>query len=350
MAVKTPSGIPRRSKKTGTAKLAKSPSGASAKTAPLKKKRPNLHSDEVRRTREEMARIIKATSQAPKAKEVASAPPGTPEDSSTAVLPFSYPYRTRMRRAEYERLKAELQIELLKVQNWVKGEGQRLALLFEGRDAAGKGGTIKRFMEHLNPRGARVVALDKPSSLEQQQWYFQRYIAHLPAAGEIVFFDRSWYNRAGVERVMGFCTPNQYLEFMRQAPELERMWVNSGIRLFKYWFSVSREEQLRRFISRRDDPLKHWKLSPIDIQSLDKWDEYTTAKNAMFFHTDTGDAPWIVIKSDDKKRARINCLRHFLYSLPYPEKNTDVVVPPDPLLVGSAADVKEAAENGAIQI
>ena len=348
MAVKTKTESSRKSKKAGAVSVSKP--DASPKPETPKKKRGSQHIDEVRRTREEMVRIIKATSQAPKAREVASAPPGTSEDSSSAALPLSYPYRTRMRRNEYERLKAELQIELLKVQNWVKSEGQRLALLFEGRDAAGKGGTIKRFMEHLNPRGARVVALDKPSSLEQMQWYFQRYIGHLPAAGEIVLFDRSWYNRAGVERVMGFCTSQQYLEFMRQAPEIERMWVNSGIRLFKYWFSVSREEQLRRFISRRDDPLKHWKLSPIDIQSLDKWEEYTAAKNAMFFHTDTGDAPWVVIKSDDKKRARINCLRHFLYNLPYPEKNTEVVVPPDPLLVGSATDVKEAAESGAIQI
>ncbi len=336
-------------KKTAGKSLASSVA-SSLKTTPPKKGKPISRSEAVRRTHDEMVRIIEAASQAPKAKEVALAPPGTPEDSTSAGLPLSYPYRTRMRRAEYEKLKAELQIELLKVQSWVKSEKHRIALLFEGRDAAGKGGTIKRFTEHLNPRGARVVALDKPTSLEQQQWYFQRYVAHLPAAGEIVFFDRSWYNRAGVERVMGFCTPNQYLEFMRQTPELERMWVNSGIRLFKYWFSVSREEQLRRFISRRDDPLKHWKLSPIDIQSLDKWDEYTVAKNAMFFHTDTGDAPWIVVKSDDKKRARINCLRHFLYHLPYPDKNPNVVVPPDPMLVGSAANVKEAAENGAIQI
>jgi polyphosphate kinase 2 len=352
MAAKTRSGDPHKNKEkvTETGRLPKSPSVDSPKAALSKRKRGGSQSEEVRRTRAEMVRIIEATSQAPKAKEMASAPPGTSEDSSTAVLPLSYPYRARVRRWEYEKLKVELQIELLKVQSWVKGEKQRIALLFEGRDAAGKGGTIKRFMEHLNPRGARVVALDKPSSLEQQQWYFQRYITHLPAAGEIVFFDRSWYNRAGVERVMGFCTPNQYLEFMRQTPELERMWVNSGIRLFKYWFSVSREEQLRRFISRRDDPLKHWKLSPIDIQSLDKWDEYTVAKNAMFFHTDTGDAPWVVIKSDDKKRARINCLRHFLYNLPYPDKNLDVVVPPDPLLVGNAAEIKEAAENGVIQI
>ncbi|VFT37777.1 polyphosphate kinase [Pseudomonas aeruginosa] len=205
---------------------------------------------------------IQAISQKPVALQVASAPHGSSEDSTSASLPANYPYHTRMRRNEYEKAKHDLQIELLKVQSWVKETGQRVVVLFEGRDAAGKGGTIKRFMEHLNPRGARIVALEKPSSQEQGQWYFQRYIQHLPTAGEMVFFDRSWYNRAGVERVMGFCSPLQYLEFMRQAPELERMLTNSGILLFKYWFSVSREEQLRRFISRRDDPLKHWKLSP----------------------------------------------------------------------------------------
>jgi polyphosphate kinase 2 len=238
------------------------------------------------------------------------------------------------------------QIELLKVQNWVKETGQRLVILFEGRDAAGKGGTIKRFMEHLNPRGARVVALEKPTEAERGQWYFQRYVQHLPTAGEIVFFDRSWYNRAGVERVMGFCTPNEYLEFLRQAPEFERMLTNSGIHLLKYWFSVSREEQLRRFISRRDDPLKHWKLSPIDIESLDKWDDYTMAKKTMFFHTDTADAPWTVIKSDDKKRARLNCIRHFLWRLPYPDKNLQVVYEPDSLLTGPASHVLgEQAEH-----
>ncbi len=219
----------------------------------------------------------------------------------------------------------------------MKETGQRVVILFEGRDAAGKGGTIKRFMEHLNPRGARIVALEKPSEQEQGQWYFQRYIQHLPTAGEMVFFDRSWYNRAGVEKVMGFCTPLQYLEFMRQAPDLERMLCNSGILLFKYWFSVNREEQLRRFISRRDDPLKHWKLSPIDIKSLDKWEDYTAAKEAMFFHTDTADAPWTVIKSDDKKRARINCIRHFLHSLDYPGKDHSVAHAPDALLVGRAS-------------
>ncbi|WP_230090908.1 polyphosphate kinase 2 [Pseudomonas sp. BIGb0427] len=288
---------------------------------------------------------ISAISQQPAALKVASAPRGSNEDSASAKLPASYPYRNRMRRAEYEKAKHELQIELLKVQSWVKETGQRIVVLFEGRDAAGKGGTIKRFMEHLNPRGARIVALEKPSEQEKGQWYFQRYVQHLPTAGEMVFFDRSWYNRAGVERVMDFCSPLQYLEFMRQAPELERMLCNSGILLFKYWFSVNREEQLRRFISRRDDPLKHWKLSPIDIKSLDKWDEYTAAKEAMFFHTDTADAPWTVIKSDDKKRARINCIRHFLHSLDYPGKDLSVAHQPDPLLVDRAARVLEEEDR-----
>jgi len=283
-------------------------------------------------------------SHAPMATQVAEAPHGTWEDSGRAPLPKGYPYAERMRRTEYEASKAELQIELLKVQSWVKQTGQRIVLLFEGRDAAGKGGTIKRYMEHLNPRGARVVALEKPSDVERGQWHFQRYISQFPTSGEIVFFDRSWYNRAGVERVMGFCTPNEYLEFMRQTPQLERMLVNSGILFYKYWFSVSREEQLRRFISRRDDPLKHWKLSPIDIQSLDRWDDYTEAKKAMFFHTDTADAPWTVIKSDDKKRARLNCMRHFLSKLSYPDKDPLVACPPDPLLVGNASQVLERDE------
>ena len=250
---------------------------------------------------------------------------GTDEDSGSAPLPANYPYKQRMRRAAYEKEKQKLQIELLKVQSWVKDSGQRIVSLFEGRDAAGKGGTIKRFMEHLNPRGARVVALEKPTTTERGQWYFQRYIQNLPTAGEMVFFDRSWYNRAGVERVMGFCEPNEYMLFMRQTPELERMLVASGIHLFKFWFSVSREEQLRRFISRRDDPLKHWKLSPVDIQSLDRWDDYTEAKNAMFFHTHTGDAPWVIIRSDDKKRARLNCIRYFLHQLDYPGKDVKAI-------------------------
>ena len=248
-----------------------------------------------------------------------------------------YPYKQKIRRKDYENRKAELQIELLKVQEWVRETGQKIVCLFEGRDAAGKGGAIKRFTEHLNPRGARVVALDKPTEKERGQWYFQRYIAHLPSAGEIVLFDRSWYNRAGVERVMGFCTANEYLEFMREAPEFERMLARSGIRLFKYWFSVTRDEQLRRFKSRENEPLKHWKLSPIDRKSLNMWDDYTEAKEAMYFYTDTADAPWTIIKSDDKKRARLNCMRHFLSSRPYPGKDKLNIGEPDPLIAGGTA-------------
>ncbi|MEZ5900768.1 MAG: polyphosphate kinase 2 [Hyphomicrobiaceae bacterium] len=250
-----------------------------------------------------------------------------------------YPYHSRMSAKVYEAAMEDLQVELLKAQSWVKDSGERIIVLFEGRDAAGKGGTIKRFMEHLNPRGARVVALEKPTEREKTQWYFQRYIENLPAGGEIVFFDRSWYNRAGVERVMGFCSPNDYLEFMRQCPELERMLVRTGTRLFKYWFSVTREEQLRRFKSREHDPLKQWKLSPIDKASLDKWDDYTEAKEAMFFYTDTADAPWTIVKSDDKKRARLGCMQHFLSSLSYPRKNSKIVTGPDPLIVGSTSHV-----------
>jgi polyphosphate kinase 2 len=250
-----------------------------------------------------------------------------------------YPYRAKMKRSVYEARKAALQVELLKVQNWVKESGEKIVLVFEGRDAAGKGGTIKRFMEHLNPRGARVVALEKPTEEERGQWYFQRYIKQLPTAGEIVLFDRSWYNRAGVERVMGFSTPNEYLEFMREVPELERMWVRSGIRLFKFWFSVTQEEQRRRFAARKTDPLKQWKLSPIDRASLEKWDDYTEAKEAMFFYTDTADAPWTIIKSNDKKRARLNTMQHFLNSLPYPNKDLRLVRSPDPLIVGSTHHV-----------
>ena len=256
-----------------------------------------------------------------------------------------YPYKSRMRRPVYEKQKAALQVELLKAQNWVRDTGQRIVLLFEGRDAAGKGGTIKRYMEHLNPRGARVVALEKPSEEERGQWFFQRYIRTLPTAGEIVLFDRSWYNRAGVERVMGFCKPNEYLEFMRQTPELERMFVRSGIRLFKYWFSITQEEQRKRFESRTVDPLKQWKLSPIDKASIDRWDDYTEAKEAMFFYTDTADAPWHIIKSNDKKRARVNCMQHFLYNLPYPGKDRRVVHAPDPLIVGSGSHVVSASEH-----
>ena len=256
-----------------------------------------------------------------------------------------YPYADRLDRATYEAEKAALQAELLKVQIWAQETGQKFVLLFEGRDAAGKGGTIKRFMEHLNPRAARVVALNKPTEEEKGQWFFQRYISELPTKGEMVFYDRSWYNRAGVERVMGFCEPSEYLEFMRQTPEFERMLTRSGIRLYKYWFSVTREEQRRRFASRENDPLKRWKLSPIDKASLDKWEDYTEAKEAMLFYTDTADAPWTIIKSDDKKRARLNCMRHFLTGLEYPGKDRKIAVAPDPKIVGRADHVLHQSEH-----
>lgn len=259
----------------------------------------------------------------------------------------AFPYPEKMARKAYEDEKALLQAELLKVQIWAQETGQKFVLLFEGRDAAGKGGTIKRFTEHLNPRYARVVALNKPSERERGQWFFQRYIEHLPTAGEMVFYDRSWYNRAGVEKVMGFCTPEEYLEFMRQAPEVERMLTRSGIRLFKFWFSVTPDEQRRRVAARATDPLKRWKLSPIDKASLELWDEYTAAKEAMFFYTDTADAPWTIVKSKDKKRARLNCMRYFLASLDYPGKDVEVVGTPDPLIVGHAKHVgsSRAAEK-----
>jgi polyphosphate kinase 2 len=256
-----------------------------------------------------------------------------------------YPYETRMGRRSYETQKAHLQAELLKVQLWAQETGQKFVLIFEGRDAAGKGGTIKRFTEHLNPRAARVVALNKPTDQERGQWYFQRYVQHLPTNGEMVLYDRSWYNRAGVERVMGFCQPHEYLEFMRETPELERMLVRSGIRLYKYWFSVTQGEQRTRFASRETDPLKQWKLSPIDKASLDKWDDYTEAKEAMFFYTDTADAPWTVVKSDDKKRARLNCMRHFLNSLDYPGKDRHIAHAPDPLIVSTAQHVLHKSDH-----
>jgi polyphosphate kinase 2 len=268
-----------------------------------------------------------------------------PEAPPSEAWREGYPYDEKMSRREYEAIKRELQIELLKMQSWVKDTGQRVVMIFEGRDAAGKGGTIKRFTEHLNPRGSRVVALEKPTERERTEWYFQRYISHLPAAGEIVLFDRSWYNRAGVERVMNFCSPAEYLEFMRQAPDLERMLVRSGIHLIKLWFSVSRSEQRHRFELRETDPVRQWKLSPMDLASLDKWDAYTEAKEAMFFYTDTADAPWTVIKSNDKKRARVAALRHVLHVLDYPDKDGTLTQAPDPLIVGPASSVFEHGEQ-----
>ena len=249
----------------------------------------------------------------------------------------NYPYPIKMNVKEYEKEKRLLQIELLKVQKWLKDKNKKIVTIYEGRDAAGKGGTIKRFTEHLNPRIARVVALEKPTDRELGEWYFQRYVQHLPTKGEMILFDRSWYNRAGVEIVMGFCTKHQHLEFMRQAPVFERMLVNSETILFKYWFSVTRQEQLRRFHSRKHDLVKQWKLSPVDVESLDKWDDYTAARESMFFNTDTADAPWVVIKSDDKKRARLACMRHFLHNLDYDNKDTSVVYMPDELICGPVA-------------
>ncbi|MBV9321026.1 MAG: polyphosphate kinase 2 [Mycobacterium sp.] len=247
-----------------------------------------------------------------------------------------YPYDQLMQRDEYERVKRRLQIELLKLQSHNKRTGARHVILFEGRDAAGKGGTIQRFMEHLNPRSARVVALDKPSEREQTQWYFQRYITHLPAGGEIVLFDRSWYNRAVVEKVMGFATPDQHAQFLEQAPVFEQMLLNDGISLTKLWFSVSPAEQRTRFALRLVDPVRQWKFSPVDVESLDKWDDYTAAKEQMFSATDTDIAPWIVVKSNDKKRARINAMRYLLANFDYDDKDDEVVGEPDPLIVGRA--------------
>jgi polyphosphate kinase 2 len=264
-------------------------------------------------------------------------PDGTPVDTWRE----DYPYDERMTRDDYDRDKRLLQIELVKLQNWIKDTGQKIVIIFEGRDAAGKGGTIKRFTEHLNPRGARVVALVKPTETERTQWYFQRYVTHLPSAGEIVMFDRSWYNRAGVERVMGFATPDEYLEFMREAPEFERMLVHSGLHLTKFWFSVTRSEQRTRFIIRQVDPVRQWKLSPMDIKSLDKWDEYTEAKEAMFFYTDTADAPWTVVKSNDKKRARLEAIKHVLEQFDYEGKDEEVVGKPDRRIIGPPALLSE---------
>jgi len=274
----------------------------------------------------------------------------TPDrDADTDLSPHwregAYPYKNLLSRKSYEKQKYRLQVELLKLQAWVKETGARVVIIFEGRDAAGKGGTIKRFMEHLNPRGARVVALEKPSEVERGQWYFQRYIQHLPTRGEIVMFDRSWYNRSGVERVMGFCSEAEYEEFLRQTPEFERQLVRSGVHLFKFWFSVSRAEQRRRFKERKLHPLKQWKLSPVDMASLDKWDEYTRAKEAMFLHCDTSDAPWTVIKSDCKKRARLNAMRYVLHRLPYSKKDHESLGSVDPLIVGRPSLVPSRTDD-----
>ncbi|MHA6761290.1 polyphosphate kinase 2 [Streptacidiphilus sp. PAMC 29251] len=270
-----------------------------------------------------------------------------PDGTAVETWREDYPYGERMTRPQYERSKRQLQIELLKLQGWVKHTGQRLVIVCEGRDAAGKGGTIKRFTEHLNPRGARVVALPKPTDRENAQWYFQRYVPHLPSAGEIVLLDRSWYSRAGVERVMGFCSQDEYQRFMHQAPMFERMLVDDGILLVKFWFSVSQAEQRTRFTIRRIDPVRRWKLSPMDLASLDLWEEYTQAKVAMFQDTDTAHASWTVVKSNDKKRARIEAMRSVLARFDYTDKDPEVVGTPDAKIVGRAATLLEAGEDAA---
>ncbi len=235
----------------------------------------------------------------------------------------------KLKNKVYERELARFQLELVKMQEWIRAQGLRAVVIFEGRDAAGKGGVIKRITESLNPRICRVVALGTPTEREKTQWYFQRYVAQLPSAGEMILFDRSWYNRAGVERVMGFCTEEEYREFMRACPEFERMLVRSGIILIKYWFSVSDEEQERRFQSRLQDPTRRWKLSPMDVESRSRWVEYSKAKDEMFAHTDTPEAPWWVVEADSKKRARLNCIHHLLSSIPYEDLTPEeIILPP----------------------
>ena len=258
------------------------------------------------------------------------------------ILGWEYPHKKKLERDEYEAKKLDLQIELLKMERWIKDKGKKVVMLFEGRDAGGKGGTIKRFTEHMNPRGARVVALEKPDRTELGQWYFQRYIQHLPTDGEIVFFDRSWYNRAVVEPVMGFCTPAETRLFLKHAPILEKMLIENGFIIYKFWFSVSRPEQFRRFKSREEDKLKQWKLSPVDLQSLNKWNDYSRSIDKMFEYTDTPESPWLVVRSDDKKRARLNCIMHVLHTLPYPGKNTKVVRAPEPRILGPAKTMYES--------
>lgn len=234
----------------------------------------------------------------------------------------------RMKRRAYESELGQLQIELVKLQGWIRHHGLKVVVLFEGRDAAGKGGTIKRITEPLNPRYCRVVALGTPTERERTQWYFQRYVAHLPAAGEMVLFDRSWYNRAGVECVMGFCTDDEYEEFLRAVPEFERMLLNSGILLVKFWFSVSDEEQERRFQQRILSPIKRWKITPMDLESRSRWVDYSRAKDIMFRHTDTRESPWLVVPSDDKRRARLNVIRHLLTLIPYKDLEVEEITLP----------------------
>jgi polyphosphate kinase 2 len=263
-------------------------------------------------------------------------------DVDLADMELELPYRHKLDDATYESELHGLQVELGKLHRWVQEEQQRVVILFEGRDAAGKGGAISRFTQYLNPRASRVVALPKPNETERGQWYFQRYVAQLPSRGELVFFDRSWYNRAGVEIVMGFCTNEEYREFFRQVPGFERSLVESGIHLFKLWFTVSAKRQQQRFDSRAKDPLRSWKLSPMDKEAVSRFDDYSRARDAMLFHTDTPAAPWTVVNSNEKKRARLESIRHVLWSIDYAGKDTKVAHEPDPKVLRPAREVTEA--------
>jgi polyphosphate kinase 2 len=252
-------------------------------------------------------------------------------ESAKRKAPIAHDRATKMPRALYEAELLRLQAELVKVQEWVRSSGRRVVMVFEGRDAAGKGGAIKRITEYLNPRVVRIVALPSPTERERGQWYFQRYVDHLPAAGELVVFDRSWYNRAGVEHVLGFCTPEEYRRFLQQCPIFERLLVEDGTILLKYWFSVSDEEQERRFRSRIDDPMRRWKLSTMDLESRTRWVDFSKAKDEMFIHTDIPEAPWYVVEGDDKRRARLNCIAHILSILPYEDvTESRIKLPPRP--------------------
>lgn len=289
------------------------------------------------------AKSGKVTRQDPVAAQITSFnvddPVLPPEIRAAALASGGYPYDGCLPAKAYEKDLRALQIELLKLQAWAREAGERIVIAFEGRDAAGKGGVIKRFMQHLNPRHARAVALSQPTETERGQWYFQRYITHFPTAGDIVLFERSWYNRAGVERVMGFCSTEEAQKFLREAPEFESALARDGLRLFKFWMSIGREMQLKRFHDRRHDPLKTWKLSDVDLSAIGKWDAYTSAKEEMFQYTHTpGTPPWTVVRANDKRRARLNAMRAVLCEIDYEGKDKEVVGKPDPLIVGSGPD------------
>ncbi|WP_084606991.1 polyphosphate kinase 2 [Leptolyngbya iicbica] len=293
---------------------------AEALTETLAKAEPSAE-EKSKKTKKKKQSVKKASKSKKAPKDKSQVKAHKPDQASADRRVFHYSQESegssKLPKKLYEKELARLQVELVKMQYWVKHAGARIVIIFEGRDAAGKGGTIKRITDPLNPRGCRVVALGTPSDREKTEWYFQRYVAHLPSAGEIVCFDRSWYNRAGVEHVMGFCTERQYREFMQTCPQFEQMLVRSGIILLKYWFSVSDDEQERRFQSRLTDPARRWKLSPMDLQSRDRWVEYSKAKDEMFAHTNIPEAPWFTVDADDKKRARLNCISHILSKIPY---------------------------------